>query len=82
MLPLLLVRRQPIRRDVAVNVLVTEGSALKPGSQYFQASVRDVMLNGLINKPASFARLDDPVDGANRGLWQNDIKTFAHGKSR
>jgi hypothetical protein len=80
LLPLLLVHSKPIRGDFAVNVLITDGSALKPGSQRFRAAIRHVMLHRLVDKPAAFAWLHHPVDGLNRRFRQNDIKTFAHGK--
>jgi hypothetical protein len=75
----LLVHVKPVGGDFTVQVLIADGGTLEQRSERFDATIRHVVLHGLVDEPATLPRLGQPVNGPDRVFRQDNINAFAHG---
>jgi hypothetical protein len=78
LLPCLLVRRKPIRRDLTIQISIANSRALHSRPKRLRTSVRHIILNRLVDKPAPLPGLRDLVDRLDRCLRQDNIDALTH----
>lgn len=74
-----MVHGKPVFCHLAVQVAVANSGAFQLCPDGLGAAVRHVVLDSRVDEAAALAGLCHPVDGLNRGFWQNDVDAFAHG---
>jgi hypothetical protein len=75
-----LVRVQPFRSNLPIEIPITLRAQFQTRSQRVGALKGNEVLNGLVDEPAALAPAGHPGDGPKRGLRQDDVDAPGHGE--